>query len=76
MNFILYYQCVPYANDAVFSLGSGRLCAPMCAKGSCLILAKFSKQVNLEPVSQHLEGLLGLKLNDKSFFFAKTLTIQ
>jgi len=32
MDFILKYHCIPYASDAIFTLGNGRVSVPMCVK--------------------------------------------
>jgi len=65
MDFILKYHCIPYASDAIFTLGNGRVSVPMCVKGSGLGLAKLTEHVNLKPSAQ-FGRLQGSKLNNKS----------
>jgi len=64
MDFILKYHCIPYASDAIFTLGNGRVSVPMCVNGSGLGMAKLREHVHLK-LSTRFWRLKGQKLTNK-----------
>jgi len=68
MNFIAMYDCVPYANKAVFTLGGDCITVPMIVKGNVLGLAKLREQVTLQPNTQQIVGLNCPKIKNQSVF--------
>jgi len=65
MNFITRYLCVPYANNALFTLGNAHVVIPMVVKENCLGLAKLRETVTLQPNTQQIVGLHCLKINNQ-----------
>jgi len=74
MNFITRYNCVPYANKGLFTLGDACIVVPMVVKGNCLGFAESRETVTLQPNTQEIVGLQCPKINNQSRFLLEPIT--
>jgi len=71
------YDCVPYANKGLFTLGGtlgdARITVPMTVKGNVLGLAKLREQVILQPNTQQIVGQNFPKINNQSVYLLESI---